>query len=237
MEGFEGQPPPALLPRYWAPRWDSVQALNKFQEEVGGPLRGDEPGRLLFAEAPREPAAGGGPPGTPAAGGEPAARAEPLADGGPPGVPVAPAEPLAGLTVPPAFAPVTDEWLVVALHHALGSEELSALGPAIQQRTPVPYVALGEEDAAVLLGGAEGAVVRLEWGGYRRRLPLRVVPGLPRGIAGLPAGLPGLAGLLPPFRARLVVEAPPRPDDSVDSTAVARDAATRPARPPQGGAA
>jgi NADH-quinone oxidoreductase subunit G len=225
MEGFEGQPPPALLPRYWAPRWDSVQALNKFQEEVGGPLRGDEPGRLLFVPAEPEPAADGGSPGEPAAAGEP----------------------LAGLAVPPAFAPVPDEWLVVALHHALGGEELSALGPAIQQRTPVPYVALGEEDAVTLLGGADGgagpdalgaavpdaasvsgatiavtgaaagAVVRLEWGGYRRRLPLRVVPGLPRGVAGLPAGLPGLAGLLPPFRARLVVEAPP-------------------ARPPRGGA-
>jgi NADH-quinone oxidoreductase subunit G len=218
MEGFEGQPPPALLARYWAPRWDSVQALNKFQEEVGGPLRGDEPGRLLFAPAPPEPAADGRPPGTPGVGGEPAARGEPLAD----------------LAVPPAFAPVADEWLVVALHHALGGEELSALGPAIQQRTPVPYVALGEDDAVTLLGGADGAVVRLEWGGYRRRLPLRVVPGLPRGVAGLPVGLPGLAGLLPPFRARLVVETSPRPAPAADDAA--HDAAPRPARPPRGGA-
>ncbi len=28
----------------------------------------------------------------------------------------------------------------------------------------------------------------------RYRLPLRVVPGLPQGIAGLPVGLPGLPG-------------------------------------------
>ena len=38
MEGFHGPPPAALIPRYWAPGWNSVQALNKFQEEVGGPL-------------------------------------------------------------------------------------------------------------------------------------------------------------------------------------------------------
>lgn len=48
MEGFEGQPPAALIPRYWAPGWDSVQALNKFQHETGGPLRGGDPGERLF---------------------------------------------------------------------------------------------------------------------------------------------------------------------------------------------
>ena len=49
---MEGQPltgaPGRLQPFYWWPRWNSVQSLNKFQEEVGGPLRGGEPGvRLL----------------------------------------------------------------------------------------------------------------------------------------------------------------------------------------------
>jgi NADH-quinone oxidoreductase subunit G len=53
MEGFQGQPPAALIPRYWAPHWNSVQALNKFQEEVAGPLRGGDPGRRLI-----EPGAG-----------------------------------------------------------------------------------------------------------------------------------------------------------------------------------
>jgi NADH-quinone oxidoreductase subunit G len=48
MEGYEGQPPPALTSRYWAPGWNSVQALNKFQSEVGGPLRGGDPGRRLI---------------------------------------------------------------------------------------------------------------------------------------------------------------------------------------------
>ena len=54
MEGYKGQAPPALLPRYWAPGWNSVQALNKFQSEVGGPLQGGDPGQRLI-----EPAAAG----------------------------------------------------------------------------------------------------------------------------------------------------------------------------------
>jgi NADH-quinone oxidoreductase subunit G len=54
MEGFKGMPPPALQPRYWAPGWNSVQALNKFQDEVGGPLRGGDPGRRLIEPTPGE---------------------------------------------------------------------------------------------------------------------------------------------------------------------------------------
>jgi NADH-quinone oxidoreductase subunit G len=48
MEGYEGEPPAALIPRFWAPGWNSIQSLNKFQEEIAGPLRGGDPGcRLL----------------------------------------------------------------------------------------------------------------------------------------------------------------------------------------------
>ncbi|MAU00198.1 MAG: NADH-quinone oxidoreductase subunit G [Anaerolineaceae bacterium] len=42
MEGFKGQPPAELVNRYWAPGWNSVQALNKFQNEVGGLLHGQD---------------------------------------------------------------------------------------------------------------------------------------------------------------------------------------------------
>ena len=48
MEGFKGQPPSALIARYWMPGWNSVQALNKFQEEIGGPLREGDPGKRLI---------------------------------------------------------------------------------------------------------------------------------------------------------------------------------------------
>jgi NADH-quinone oxidoreductase subunit G len=51
MEGYPGQPPAALIARFWAPGWNSVQALNRFQSEVGGPLRGGDPGRRLIEPA------------------------------------------------------------------------------------------------------------------------------------------------------------------------------------------
>jgi NADH-quinone oxidoreductase subunit G len=52
MEGYGSQPPAALITRFWSPRWNSIQALNKFQDEVGGPLRGGDPGERLI-QAPQ----------------------------------------------------------------------------------------------------------------------------------------------------------------------------------------
>lgn len=51
MEGHEGQPPSSLIPSFWAPGWNSIQALNRFQGEVGGPLRGGDPGKCLIEPA------------------------------------------------------------------------------------------------------------------------------------------------------------------------------------------
>jgi NADH-quinone oxidoreductase subunit G len=48
MEGYRGIPPASLLARVWAPGWNSVQALNKFQSEVAGPLVGGDPGVRLI---------------------------------------------------------------------------------------------------------------------------------------------------------------------------------------------
>jgi NADH-quinone oxidoreductase subunit G len=47
MEGDEGMPPAALVSRFWAPGWNSIQAVNKFQTEIGGSLLGGDPGRRL----------------------------------------------------------------------------------------------------------------------------------------------------------------------------------------------
>jgi NADH-quinone oxidoreductase subunit G len=52
MEGYQGDSPPALITRYWKPHWNSVQALNKFQQEVDGPLRGGPPGVRLLVQSP-----------------------------------------------------------------------------------------------------------------------------------------------------------------------------------------
>ncbi|HLS30625.1 MAG TPA: NADH-quinone oxidoreductase subunit NuoG [Flavobacteriaceae bacterium] len=48
MEGFHGRTPSALTARNWAPRWNSVQAINKQQIEVGGALHDGNPGKRLL---------------------------------------------------------------------------------------------------------------------------------------------------------------------------------------------
>lgn len=52
MEGAQTRlhTPSALTPMFWAPRWNSIQAVNKFQQEIGGALRGGNPGRRLLGE-------------------------------------------------------------------------------------------------------------------------------------------------------------------------------------------
>lgn len=51
MEGYQGQAPSSLIPFFWSPGWNSVQSVNKYQTEVGGPLRNGDPGiRLITNE-------------------------------------------------------------------------------------------------------------------------------------------------------------------------------------------
>jgi NADH-quinone oxidoreductase subunit G len=48
MEGYQGIPPSSVIPFFWTPGWNSPQAVNKYQQEVGGDLLGGNPGvRLL----------------------------------------------------------------------------------------------------------------------------------------------------------------------------------------------
>ncbi|MEJ2009989.1 MAG: NADH-quinone oxidoreductase subunit NuoG [Acidobacteriota bacterium] len=54
MEGYPDQPPSSLTPFFWAPGWNSIQSVNKFQSEINGPLRGGDPGVRLI-----EPPQGG----------------------------------------------------------------------------------------------------------------------------------------------------------------------------------
>ncbi len=54
MEGARVDLPSAEIPIFWYPRWNSGHAVNKFQQEIGGPLRGGDPGVRLIV-----PGAGG----------------------------------------------------------------------------------------------------------------------------------------------------------------------------------
>jgi NADH-quinone oxidoreductase subunit G len=159
MEGFKGQPPPALIPRYWSPGWNSVQALNKFQEEVGGLLKGSSPGRRLIGAADKT---------------EPAYFEE----------------------IPAAFGPHPDEFLTVPLYHIFGTDPLSRMAPAVLERSPAPYLALGSE-VAKKLGVDEGQKIQIDFDGYSLSLPALLLGSLPEGMVGLPDGLPAIPAALP----------------------------------------
>ncbi len=48
MEGQPEYPPSSLVPFYWAPGWNSVQALYKYVDEPGGRMKGGDPGIRLI---------------------------------------------------------------------------------------------------------------------------------------------------------------------------------------------
>jgi NADH-quinone oxidoreductase subunit G len=152
MEGYDGQPPAALIQRFWAPRWNSVQALNKFQIEIGGPLRDGDPGRRLIEPVPEAT--------------------------------------ISYFEEMPAGEPADGEWIMIPVHHFFGSEELSAAASGVAARSPRPYVALNAADAAEI-GTAAGEEVDVRWSSRSHRLPVRLMPSLPRRVAGMPVGLPG----------------------------------------------
>lgn len=50
MEGYKGYPPSSLIPYYWSPGWNSLQAMNKYMDEPDGPLKEGDPGIRLFGK-------------------------------------------------------------------------------------------------------------------------------------------------------------------------------------------
>ncbi|MCL6523734.1 MAG: NADH-quinone oxidoreductase subunit NuoG [Thermoflavifilum sp.] len=48
MEGYVGTPPAPLTPFFWSPGWNSVQSVNKYQQEIAGMLKGGNPGKRLI---------------------------------------------------------------------------------------------------------------------------------------------------------------------------------------------
>jgi NADH-quinone oxidoreductase subunit G len=54
---MEGSPPPAAFAQeFWWPGWNSIQALTRFTEEIGGPLRGERIDVRLLHPDPEAPA-------------------------------------------------------------------------------------------------------------------------------------------------------------------------------------
>lgn len=93
-------------------------------------------------------------------------------------------------TVPAAFV-ASDSLKVLPLYHLFGSEEMSVRAKPVQQRIPVPYVALASGDAA-RLGLADGRKASVKVGDALVELEVRVSATLPAGTVGLPVGIAGV---------------------------------------------
>jgi len=192
MEGYDGLPPAPLISRYWSPGWNSGQSLNKFQQEIGGRLRGGDPGKRLIepADLPSPLLSKEGPENRPP-------RPSGSGTGGISGAAIS-----FPLDVPEVFKPREDEWLVVPLYHIFGSDELSVLSPGIAERAPKPYIALNPHDAGRLQARA-GDMMELSSAATRHELRMLVLPGLPAGIAGLGANLSTASGYVTPLFATI----------------------------------
>ncbi len=168
------QPPPALIPRFWAPGWNSIQALNKFQAEINGPLRGGSPGcRLIEPGQGERPAYFAEIP----AGFEPRTGewlALPLFH-------VFGSEELS-MHTPGLASRAPQPYLAIHPEDAAllaGTALVSGEPGTVEAPNPVPVV-------------GEGELFSLVVDGISYRLPAQLRLDLPRGTVGVPAGLPGL---------------------------------------------
>ncbi|HEU5401562.1 MAG TPA: NADH-quinone oxidoreductase subunit NuoG, partial [Terriglobales bacterium] len=96
--------------------------------------------------------------------------------------------------IPIHFARREQEWLVIPIEHIFGSEELSRHAPAIATLAFTPYLALNATDASELGANDETSQIEIELGGAKHRLPVKILPDLPAGVAGVPNGLPAAFG-------------------------------------------
>jgi NADH-quinone oxidoreductase subunit G len=148
MEGYPGRPPAALQPRFWAPAWNSEQAMIKFQKEPGGRLARGSSGVRLFEKR----SSGHGYEGR----------------------------------APAPFRPAAGRLLALASRHVFGSEELSALAPAVARMAPAPRALMNRADAE---GRhiVDGSDVRVSWRGAEWAGPVHVSDALPEGVIMVPS--------------------------------------------------
>ena len=160
MEGTPVEPPGALIPFFWSPGWNSIQATNKFQSEIAGALKGGDPGVRLI-----EPASGG--------------EAEPFPAGGeefapPAGKPLTPGS---------GAGSVLAEVLKV-INSTLDLQEV------LRRTMDLVLERLGGESGMIVLCNRLTQELEIAVEGRSFTLPLRTAPGLAKGLAGIAAGLP-----------------------------------------------
>jgi NADH-quinone oxidoreductase subunit G len=161
MEGFTGVKPGGVTNVFWAPRWNSVQALTRFQEEIGGPLRGGDPGiRLLRTPEDADSGTKAGRRG----------KWDYFNE------------------IPAPFERRPDELYAVPAHHIFGSDELSIQAPWLRELAPHPYVLINGEDAADRKIN-EGDTIMVRFEERSISLPVKTSDAIPRGVTALPEGL------------------------------------------------
>lgn len=153
MEGYRGEPPSSIIPFFWSPGWNSVQSINKYQIEVGGPLHGGDPGRRLIEANQNE-----------------FNFFNPIQD---------------------SFKYIDGQFFFLPVYHIFGSDELSNMSPAIQERIPNPYILLNEV-VMEKLNIKEGDTLEIEFENDKIKLPVILNKKIPERIAGLPKNLPGI---------------------------------------------
>ena len=141
---------------------------------------------------------------------------------------------LGGLTVQTAATPTEPgHWLLVPRQHIFGSDELSALSPALAELVEPGYIALRSADAAALGVSAGDGVVA---GDALATLAVRVDDSLAEGCAAYPAGLAGTENLHPLDRVELRrAENWQRPPELIGSDGGARPRGARPRGATPGG--
>ncbi|ABB74321.1 NADH dehydrogenase subunit G [Nitrosospira multiformis ATCC 25196] len=178
MEGYPGHPPPSLIPRFWAPGWNSIQALNKFQDEVGGALSGGDPGERLIEPMPQA--------------GKKAAYFENMPAGFEPRADewlLLPLHHIFGSEELSILAPGIAE-LGAQPYLALNPEDADALELAAGDEVQLRLKAQGDAQVDVTREDSANTAATEIF-----RLPLRFKPELLPGTAGLPVGLTGMGHL------------------------------------------
>lgn len=86
--------------------------------------------------------------------------------------------------IPKVSAPQKGQWLLVPFYHIFGSEPLSLLSPAIEERTPEPYIALTASDAKDM-NVQVGQDIKVTINKQMFSLPCKIDDTLAQGTAGL----------------------------------------------------
>jgi NADH-quinone oxidoreductase subunit G len=90
------------------------------------------------------------------------------------------------------FSQKSGEWYIVPVYQIYGSEELSSMAPAVQERISQPFILMNSCDV-LKIGKNENDLIRLEISQTRIETKIKIDDSLPEGIAGLSVYLPGMS--------------------------------------------